>query len=755
MKYVWLMLLLVLPATFASITINEVFPIPPDGDEWVELKVENDFANESPYVYLLKDEKNNAVTITKTNTVINGSFVVVYRYGGGWLNNGGDSVSLYDINDTLIDSLSYGKAKSGQSYGWFEGNLTWMDPTPASENVFVPLTIGPYGKREFSLGAPYDDFFKVINLQEEHLHNVSFAVLIYDRDNITVLFNQTSIIEKINSHKTSGTGKYTFSAPGDYVLCAFANVSLGQGRSFNTSYCDTATVVDSKDKPCNVSLAILSEDLFEEKIQYSFSLERSFFSTDDTPFVRTRYWITDLFNKTIKKEVETEHASSTKSYTPKGEGQVFVLHAEALAFCNDTTPDDNHAQKTVIVRGTPRPDDPSIVIESISAGSDDRVKFGETTTTNLILYRGNSTRYAVKTYITDGNTKISKISTTHVRKPYEESYVSVPVLLKSNCRQNIDDGTYTVVVEGFGLREEADIRIEGVSKSNCETITKTIRSKTEEKTVPKKEDAVLSFSDPIVADIPFAVSFRLTNLEKTSMQYNISSYAYKGSKAYSPSREHNMHHLSLQPGESREIDLEDVVSQTGIFSYKVRIFRSGYKTAKEIKETIFVEPEKTPAAEGFENISIVSVVNGSFGLRVTVSGGDRVLIDHPLERKERSVRSRKTFTITLPSAGKKTPLYLRLYRNETLIDVGFITVQDPSLFQDATARSIPEQSNKQKQPAPDQIVRSIDEASAKDVPITGNLIYESDRFRHLDYALYALVGILSLLCCYLLFTKKT
>ena len=767
MRWTWFVFLIILPSSFASIAINEIFPDPLEDDhallpegEWIELKITEESVNYSIIDFYILDVQNKTLILTENNSRYfvdsNNTFVVVYRNGDSsfFLNNDCDSVFLYNINHTLLDNVSYCNAKKGLSYGLFNNTFLFIDPTPGKENTLpklYPIVIESNREWNFSLGVKYDDFFKIKNSHDETLQNVSFTFLIYGVDNITILVNDTTTFDEIKSYKTSGTGNYTFIVAGNYTLCGISSIILNN-VTYSSTYCNTAVVTNTSTDPCDMSFEINSEQLFEDKIEYLFTIHN-----ETHPFF-IQYWITDIFNETVKDAVRTQ-STGKKTYAPTSKDQIFILHATLFPSCNDTSKKDNYAQKVVMVKGTPRPKEPFVKIESISLGSDKKAKFGEAVSIKLNLYRGNSTRYAVDTYITDGTKKISKTSTTHILEQFTESTISVPVLITSNCKENRDDGTYLVVVEGFEVNDTEEIRLEGILSANCETIRASSPSstKTKEKNIvftPGIEDTKLSFPKAIIAGTPFVISFNLSNTAKDEILYNISSYAYKGSKVYSPSREHNVKQIVFGPGETKEIQLEDVVLESGIFSYKVKLFRSNYKTAKEITYTIFVEPSIS-SKQGFENVSVVSMQNGSFNLKVSVLNGDIVFIDHPFKEIEKSVRSKKKFMISLSSVGESTPLYLRLYKNETLTDVAFILVEDNSSKKDEKVQQIKEKIKNYLNDDPKEIVDAIDTVSTKALPLTGNVIYESDRFKHLDYALYFLIGVLTILCTYfILFSKK-
>lgn len=107
----------------SDVVLNEVLPNPEGSDsqgglqgEWVEL-YNRGISSLDISGWYIKDEAGNTITISSTSTHnsrvtigVPGSgleWLIVYM-PGAVLNNGGDTVYLYDSNDNLIDQYSYG-----------------------------------------------------------------------------------------------------------------------------------------------------------------------------------------------------------------------------------------------------------------------------------------------------------------------------------------------------------------------------------------------------------------------------------------------------------------------------------------------------------------------------------------------------------------------------------------------------------------------------------------------------------------------
>lgn len=133
---------------YDDILISEVFPNPqgPDAEkEFIELENIGDgdidlsgwkLGDESGRKYCISRDEFESVMI------LPGEFFILPRGKTGIAlnNSGGDTVSLYQPDDGLLDSVSYsGSAPEGQSYSESEREWGWSKtPTPGKENDWSP-----------------------------------------------------------------------------------------------------------------------------------------------------------------------------------------------------------------------------------------------------------------------------------------------------------------------------------------------------------------------------------------------------------------------------------------------------------------------------------------------------------------------------------------------------------------------------------------------------------------------------------------
>lgn len=131
---------------YSVIEISEFMPNPegdddkamPDG-EWVELynKGNEDL---DLFGFKLRDNSEKEVLIDNVhadNTIIKSKkYLVIYMNGAyGFLNNGGsEKIKLYDLNDNLIDEVSYSESKEGVSWSKVDDRWRMSVPSISGEN---------------------------------------------------------------------------------------------------------------------------------------------------------------------------------------------------------------------------------------------------------------------------------------------------------------------------------------------------------------------------------------------------------------------------------------------------------------------------------------------------------------------------------------------------------------------------------------------------------------------------------------------
>ena len=110
-------------------------------------------------------------------------------------------------------------------------------------------------------------------------------------------------------------------------------------------------------------------------------------------------------------------------------------------------------------------------IKEVYVGSDEKTKFGEYVRIKVEIFKGDTDKYNVEAYILDGDEQISKTSKISVYSKFINYSLVIPVNMPDNCDGLLEDGFYTVVVEGLGEMDEEIIDIEGIDDDSCTEVS--------------------------------------------------------------------------------------------------------------------------------------------------------------------------------------------------------------------------------------------------------------------------------------------
>ncbi len=131
------------PAVSPNIKINEVFPYPASGNEFVEIKNTGEKCVDVSG-WKIMDEAGHKKEFPAGSIVEPEGYL--YLEGNLYLNNDSDTVYLLDkgtsAKNNALDYIFFEKAQKGFSYSFNDGNWLWTTtPTPGAKNVIMPPTL--------------------------------------------------------------------------------------------------------------------------------------------------------------------------------------------------------------------------------------------------------------------------------------------------------------------------------------------------------------------------------------------------------------------------------------------------------------------------------------------------------------------------------------------------------------------------------------------------------------------------------------
>lgn len=128
----------------AEIRLSEIMPSPEGSDstgEWIELENLSEYqANLDGWSLDDAEGGSSAYTFPEGTSVPAGDFLLLPRTETKLaLNNGGDTVRLFDADGILQDQTSYDGSNEGEALALADQEWSWTEnPTPKSENDIVP-----------------------------------------------------------------------------------------------------------------------------------------------------------------------------------------------------------------------------------------------------------------------------------------------------------------------------------------------------------------------------------------------------------------------------------------------------------------------------------------------------------------------------------------------------------------------------------------------------------------------------------------
>jgi len=221
-------------------------------------------------------------------------------------------------------------------------------------------------------------------------------------------------------------------------------------------------------------------------------------------------------------------------------------------------------------------------------------QFGDEIEVEINVYKGDTNKYAVYVYVEDEKgSKVSNKITLHFKTKFSNQTIIVNLLLK--CKN--ESGTYILVAEGLGTKDEKEIELEkckGYREENNKTGEDiTIGAFSYSFTVP----------DIIYLNKEFKIGVRIESKAKQEQEFLVWSYVYWGPRCYSCSnneRESNAKLVVVPADSSVEVELENIVleeskAEPGDYKLKIKILPQGLKTPKEFTYNITLK-----ALEAFE-----------------------------------------------------------------------------------------------------------------------------------------------------------
>lgn len=566
------------------------------------------------------------------------------------LSNTAETIAILDSSDNVIDNITYNdslgadnngrtlvrvnsstllNASNSFSNAFVEGTVT--KGTPGKQNIGIQEIINPF-QQDISLEAYIPDTVN-INIEQTKLFRIvnknSAAGKVY---NISVKYNISKIDQvgqveqlikddsftkdEVLHYSSSNTGSFIPTTMGNYLLCGILiNASITDTNQANNIICKNFTVIDTSNIPCNISINISAEKTLyqnEEKIKYDIVLN------DETyPFV-IQYSVFDMFGDEIKKSQNTTN-TNTKAFTPDIDeaDRILLIKAELASLaCFDNNLFDNKAEMIVLVNGTlitaekskkkGSSNESNITIIDVSP---DKIKFGQLIKAKLSIYKGNTAKTAVSAYVVDNdkdNTKISRITSSlnlHDKNTFYE--LTVSILLKDNCDDDFDDGSYKLIVEGLGLTAKKDINVAGITGKICDNSVSKLKLNEDgnledvedqpnvisSSSRKKVEYKLIDYPTTAVSGEKITSNVKIINNDDVAHDFTVYSYVAAGRKSVSGKIKANLRNVTINARDSKELKFVNLVNDAvaaGEYKLRFNFKKDKVKAVNSIVEKIVI-----------------------------------------------------------------------------------------------------------------------------------------------------------------------
>ena len=382
------------------------------------------------------------------------------------------------------------------------------------------------------------------------------------------------------------------------------------------------------DNSCDYAIDfILPKSIFDNSSDFLFQVMASNIKGQKTNFTSGgkiedfNGKIMQEYNFFTEEEITSKRTSS--KYSPNlEEGKSYILSSNLTVQCNDSNSENNLDIEIITIKGKPLENRSFLKIAQVyDLGNDEEAKFGDTIRIKLSAYKGNTNKESVSVWIEDEKNKISKESRASLFSKYTNYSVTIPVQIKPNCDEKFDNGEYSIIAEGLGIKDEEDIDVSGLTSAMCDK-----KEDDSNNTSTKKFDfELIGFTEKIEAGREFKTNVQLNNNGNEKIPIKIWSFVYRGSKSYSGEREANKKELVLKANSMQVVELKNDVgdAEPGAYKLKVVINKNNQKTNNELTNNIEIMPGQKSKADS-QKIAAASAKSQSIQSSGSEISGNRM-----------------------------------------------------------------------------------------------------------------------------------
>lgn len=414
-----------------------------------------------------------------------------------------------------------------------------------------------------------------------------------------------------------------------------------------TNYLNNPSTLSS----CDLALKIDVDNLitYSENFAFKVILENKNTNNQIESFYATINGEIQDINGVLIKEYspwKNESISSIKykDYSPNLDEGVFQITFSITELsCNDSDLSDNNFSTLIAINPNYQSPTSKFEIEKLYLDSNYLVSWGDQFQVKVVLYKGDDTKQAVELYVIQNDEIVSKKTKINLYNSFQESSLTLPIQLDSNCDGSIGDGPATLVISGLDLEESSEFEIQGINQDVCTEYIKNSEplsgseddfqdpfSLSSQSSSENNVNGVQTLSDSStlldyqILEIPINASSNQTinltveiNSDDSSHNYSFYAYLYKGAWCYSCNdnqlpRNDSAETIFLLAKQSYNhtfyLALDDNLNIEDAYKIKVRFYKDNQKTPFEIISNLSIV--ETPVSriilnQTIENSSLI------------------------------------------------------------------------------------------------------------------------------------------------------
>tara|TARA_Y100000310_G_scaffold89923_1_gene87083 strand:+ start:41937 stop:44114 length:2178 start_codon:yes stop_codon:yes gene_type:complete len=345
---------------------------------------------------------------------------------------------------------------------------------------------------------------------------------------------------------------------------------------------------------CDWSISISSDDLIKsESFDFAITVNREYGFANN---VTVKGVVEDYYGNTIKEYRPWSNQyivnSASKKYSPNFKEGVYQIKLWIENITCDTNLENNQINEVFSVNPYHTTNNNLLNIVKISTGKG--LGWGDQFTAKISVYKGNTTKKVVSIWAEKDDIKITKTSKISVENNYQNYVFTIPLQLISNCaKEQVQDGTGILIVQGFGQKITQEFEIKGIKSKVCKDYSKFKERQTKALLREKAKESLQIIGLPTEVKSGNSIRFKLQLFDEKKRKYQAWSYFYRGNKCYSclaAERDGNKIDFHVD-NELKTVELINKIDEdiaTGWYKLMVKILHEDRKTPKTITQNIYV-----------------------------------------------------------------------------------------------------------------------------------------------------------------------